>query len=141
MSFDLNRVQIWSAELEDRPGATSEKLRILAETGADLQYVLARRQPGQTGRGMLSVSPIRGRKQEEGASKAGFALDLDTVAVRLEGTNKPGLGNRLAQAVADAGINLQGLTATVSGKKFVAFMTFDNTADAANGLRALRRLR
>lgn len=141
MSFDLNKVQVWSAELEDKPGAASEKLRILAEAGADLHYVLARRQPGQPGKGILSVSPIRGKKQEEIASKAGFAVDLDTVAVRIEGTNKPGLGNSLAQAVADAGISLHGLTAAVTGKKFVAFMTFDNTADAEHGLKAIRRLR
>src|SRR5882672_7819584 len=127
MSFSLNKVMVWSAELEDRPGAAADKLRVLAQAGTDLHFVLARRQPGQSGRGFLSVSPIRGRTQEEAASKAGFAVDLDIVAVRVEGTNKPGLGNRLAEAIADADVNLHGITAVVTGKKFTAFITFDNS--------------
>src|SRR6186997_3095062 len=125
MSFDLTKVMIWSAELEDRPGAAAEKLKALAEAGCDLHYVVGRRQPGDHGRGIISVSPIRGKKQEEAASEAGFALDLDIVGVRIDGTNKPGLGNSLSHAVADAGISLHGLTATVMGNRFVAFMIFD----------------
>lgn len=141
MSFQYSKVQVWAVEIEDQPGATGKKLDVLAQSKADLQFVLARRHPGQPGKGQLIVSPIRGQKQVEAAAAAGYVLDVDTVAVKIEGTNKPGLGSRLLQAVTDTGVNLQGFTATVSGKKFTAFLAFDNNTDADKGMKAIKRLR
>jgi hypothetical protein len=141
MSLRVSKVMIWSVELEDRPGAAADKLQTLAQAKTDLQFVLARRQAGQFGKGVLFVSPIRGSKQEEAASRAGFAVDMDLVAVRVDGDNKPGLGNRMMQAIGQAGINLRGFSALVTGKKFAAFIAFDNTTDADRGLAALRKIK
>ncbi|MCB4756508.1 MAG: amino acid-binding protein [Elusimicrobia bacterium] len=140
MSFQLTKITVWSTPLEDKPGAVAEKLQPLADAGVDLQLVTARRTAEEPGSGLLFVTPIRGRKQEEAATRAGFAVDSSLTAVRIEGANKPGLGNRITQAISEAGINLQGLTALVAGKKFAAFIAFDSFPDAERGLKIIRRV-
>jgi hypothetical protein len=40
--------------------------------------------------------------------------------------------------LADAGLNLRGLSAASLGNKFVAFLAFDSAADAASASRVLR---
>ena len=50
--------------------------------------------------------------------------------MRVEGDNEAGLAYRLTQKWALAGINLQGLTMSVLGSKFVGFAAFDSVTDA-----------
>jgi hypothetical protein len=46
----------------------------------------------------------------------------------------------MSTAIADAGINLRGVSAAVIGKKFVAYFGFDSAADATKATRALKTL-
>jgi hypothetical protein len=55
---------------------------------------------------------------------------------RVEGTDRPGLGARMTGAIADAGINLRGLSAAALGSRFAAYMAFDSPED---GRRRRRR--
>jgi hypothetical protein len=137
----VTKVRVWSCKLDDRPGAAAEKLKALAAARADLQFVLGRREPDFSGRGSLFVAPIRGNAQEEAAKAAGFQENDDLIAVRVEGMNKTGLGSSMTEALSEAGVNLAGLTGVVTGKKFTAFIAFDNSPDAERGLKVLRRLR
>ena len=141
MHHKITKVPVWSVELDDRAGSLSEKLNGLAGAKADLKFVLARRKPDAPGKGILFVAPVSGKKLEEAARSAGFSLAGDVVGVRVEGTNKAGLGYRLAHAVAGAGINLRGLFASVIGNKFTAFFAFDNSADADAGIQSLRKVK
>jgi predicted amino acid-binding ACT domain protein len=59
---------------------------------------------------------------------------------KVEGDDTAGLGGRLTAAIADAGINLRGVSAAVMGKKFVAYLGFDNASDATKAARALKAL-
>ena len=43
MSFKMQRVHVFHAEVEDKPGGISGKLKRLAEAGAHLEYVYSRR--------------------------------------------------------------------------------------------------
>lgn len=139
MSYQISKAMLWSVEVDDKPGAVAEKLQVLADSGADLQFVTGRRVPDQPGRGVLLVYPIRGKKQEDAAMAAGFTTATEFTALRVEGTNKPGIGNRLTQAIAEAGINLHELSAIVTGKKFAAFIAFDTTTEIDKGIKAIRR--
>jgi len=116
-------------------------LSILAEAGADLKFVLARRQPDKPGKGILFVSPIQGKKQEEAARTAQLSVTSELVGVRVEGANKAGLGHHLTDTLARAGINLRGLMAAVTGNKFAAFLAFDNLPDAELGIKELRKVK
>jgi hypothetical protein len=139
--FKVEKIDIWTVEMDDKPGATTGLFRVLAEAGADLQFVLARRQPDKLGKGILFVSPIKGGKPEEAARRAGFSPRVDVVGVRVEGANEPGLGYKLTQALGAAGLNLRALLGNVIGKQGVVVIAFDNAADAEKGYQILRQLK
>lgn len=141
MALQIEKIKVWSTELEDRAGAVAEKLSVLADAGTNLKFVLARRQPDKPGKGLLFVYPLQGKKQEAAARKAQFSATTDLVGVRVEGTNKPGLGYRMTAAIARAGINLRGLAASVIGNKFTVFFAFDNLSDADLGIKELRKVK
>ena len=53
-------------------------------------------------------------------------------------TCKAGLGSRIARAIADAGVNVRGVSAAVVGNKFVAYFGFDSADDAAKAAKAIK---
>ena len=74
------------------------------------------------------------RKPEYGAYARARAAGLhethDPVVLRVEGDNEAGLGHRVTQQWALAGISFQGLTMCVLGNTFVGYATFDTVNDA-----------
>jgi hypothetical protein len=48
----------------------------------------------------------------------------------VEGDNRVGLGHRMTQAIAEAGVNLDFLVAQVIGRKYSAVLGFENEVDA-----------
>ena len=137
----VEKIDIWTVEMDDRPGATTGLFSVLAEAGADLQFALARRQPDKLGKGILFVSPIQPGKVEEAARRAGFASRSDVVGVRVTADNKPGLGFKMTQALGAAGLNLRALSAHTIGKQCVIVAAFDNAADAEKGCQVLKQLK
>jgi hypothetical protein len=137
MSYTVSKVEMWSAEIEDRVGGLSDKLEAIADAGADLEIVVARRQPHQPGKGIVFVGPIKGAKAQKAAAAAGLSRASDLFALRVESPNKPGDCARVARMLADAGINLRGLAATVCGGKYVLSLGFDTQDAAAKAARLL----
>jgi hypothetical protein len=140
MGFKLERVHIWSGEIADKAGGMASKLAPLAEAGANLEYIVTRRQPERPGSGMIYVAPVTGPAQVRAARLAGLAETHDTVVLRVEGDNQAGLGFKLTQHWATAGINLQGVTMSVLGGKFIGFAAFDTVADANRAAQILADL-
>jgi len=140
MALSVSRVDVWAATIVDRPGALAEKLAALAEAGANLEFVIARRESSKPGTGVVFVTPIKGAGQVKAAKKAGFARTASLHSVRAGGPDKPGQGAKITQALAAAGINLRGLSAAAIGKAFVAHLAFDSAADAAKAMKVLKRL-
>ncbi len=138
MAYTVSKVDIWSGEIEDRIGGLAAKLAPLANAGANLEVVIARRQPNRPGKGVVFLGPVAGAKAKKAAGIAGLKKPRDLAALRVEGSNKPGEGNRMARLLAGAGLNLRGLSATVLGNKFVAYLAFDSDADAGKAARLLR---
>jgi hypothetical protein len=140
MARKFQKLEIWSKEIEDKPGETSRALDVLSAAGADLQFVLARRRPEKPGRGILFVAPLTTKKQKEAALREGFNTTVDMSCVVIQGKNKPGLGGRITKAISESGVNLRGMSAGVVGSQFVAFFVFDNMDDAAKGLKGVSSL-
>ena len=134
------RVDTWAATIEDKPGGLAAKLNTLAKAGANLEFVIARRAPEKLGTGVVFVTPIKGAKQAKSAAEAGFAKTTNLHTIRLEGSDKPGLGACLTQTLADAGVNLRGLSGAAIGKKFVCHIAVDSEAEAAKVMRLLRKM-
>src|SRR5262249_29380981 len=130
MGFKLGRVHVWSGEVADQAGGVAAKLALLAQTGANLEVILTRRQADKAGTGVLFVAAVTGPTQVRAAKAAGLHEPQDPVVLRVEGDNAAGLGHRVTQQWALAGISLEGLTMAVLGDKFVAYAAFDHVADA-----------
>jgi hypothetical protein len=130
MGFKLDRIHLWSGEVLDQAGGVAAKLSILAQAGANLEYVYTRRQPDKPGTGILFVAPVTGPLQVRAAKSAGLSETNDPIVLRVEGDNSAGLAHRVTQQWAMAGLSLQGLMMSVMGGRFVGYVSFDTTADA-----------
>jgi hypothetical protein len=138
MSLKVNKMDVWSGEIPDEPGGLSNVLRQLADASADLEMVVARRQPDRPGAGIVFLAPVKGRKVAGAAAVAGLGPAAGVAALRVEGTNRPGLGAKMTGAIAESGINLRGLSAAVLGNRFVAYMAFDAAEDAERAAKAVK---
>ena len=130
MGFKLDRVHVWSGEVADQAGGVAAKLSMLAQAGANLEYVYTRRNPDKPGTGVLYVAPVTGAMQVRAAKAAGLTETNDPIVLRVEGDNAAGLAHRVTQQWAMAGLSLQGLMMSAIGGRFVGYVAFDNTADA-----------
>ena len=129
MALKVSKVDVWSAELSDNVGGLARVLGPLAAAGADLSFVIARRQPDKPGTGVAFIGGIKGAKQTKAAAAAGLAKTQNLAALSIESTNKPGSLHRVVEQVASSGINLRGVSASVTGSKCVFVLAFDSAAD------------
>jgi hypothetical protein len=140
MALKVGRVEVWTGTIEDRPGGAAATLEALAQAGASLEMVLARRAPEQPGKGVLFVSPVKTGKAVRAAQAAGLGKPIGIHSLRIEGADKAGLGAAIGKALAVAGISFRGLTAIALGKKFVSYVACDTAEDAVKAIRVLRKL-
>jgi hypothetical protein len=140
MSFTVTKVDIWSAKIDDKPGGLARVLGAIGNTGSSLECVIARRDAAKSGTGVVFLTPVKGAAARKSAQAQGVGPSKNLATLKVEGDDAPGLGAHIAAAIADAGINLRGVSAAVVGKKFVAYLGFDNAADATKAGRALKKV-
>ena len=140
MAIKASRTDVWMTVIDDRAGGAAEKLEALAKAGADLEVVFARRTPEQPGQGILFAGPIEGAKVTRAAQEAGFKRSDTIHGVRIEGGDKPGMGAKLARAIAESGVSMRGMNSMAVGKNFLTFLALDSADDAAKVVKALRKL-
>ncbi|MCI0358610.1 MAG: hypothetical protein L0211_09010 [Planctomycetaceae bacterium] len=138
MAQNVAKVDVWTGELRDNVGGLAAMLGPLAEAGADLSFVIARRQPEKPGTGVAFIGGINGAKQTKAAAAVGLTKTTSLAALQIEATNKPGLLHRAIQQIASAGINLRGVSASVTGTKCVFVLAFDTAADRDQAAKILK---
>ncbi|MBN2296867.1 MAG: hypothetical protein JXM70_30860 [Pirellulales bacterium] len=138
MSLIVEHVDVWAATIPDRPGGLADKLAPLAEAGADLQFAIARRAPDKPGTGVLFVTPLQSEAETSAGAQAGFAVADSLHSLRVEGDNKSGIGVLIAKTIADAGINLRGLSAAVIGDRFTMYLALDTVDDAQKAMSLIQ---
>ena len=141
MALKVSKADVWAVTLDDRAGGTADKLETLSKAGANLEMLLARRTAEQPGKGVMFVTPLKGKKALEAAQQAGMGKPENIHSVRIEGGDKPGLGSKIARALGDAGVSFRGMSATAIGKKFVSFVACDSADDQAKAIAALKKLK
>ncbi|MCS7161407.1 MAG: ACT domain-containing protein [Gemmatales bacterium] len=141
MALEVKKIDVYVAEIDDRPGALAEKLAPLAEAGVDLAFAFARRRPDVPGKGVVYLGPIATAKGKKAAQAAGIVLATDIAALRAEGPNRPGALYDVAKVLGEAGINLRGVSAGVIAKRWVCFLAFDNKEDAQKAARLLKKVK
>jgi hypothetical protein len=139
MAVSVKKVTLWRGEVQNKPGVLRNVLGPLAKAGADLQVVMGYRYPGNGRKAAIEVCPVTGRKATAAAKAAGLAASsIPTLLV--EGDDKPGLGHAVAQAMADAGINIDFLVAQVIGGKFSAVIGFDQEAESRKAVGLIKKV-
>lgn len=137
MSFQINKVDVWVAEVQDRPGALAEKLAAVSDAGANLEFVIGRRD--RPGMGLVFLAPLKGAAQVKAAKQVGLAKAATMHSLRLTGPDRPGLGMQITEALADAGINMRGLSAAAIGRQHITYFAFDTAADARKASTVLKK--
>jgi predicted amino acid-binding ACT domain protein len=142
MAYTIRKVEVWAGDFLNRPGMLARVLEALTQAGAQLELVIGRQVTEKTSR--IFVAPLTGRKQKHAANEVGLVPAVGMHALRIEGPDRMGLGAELSRAVADAGVNIRGVTGATIGRKMVfylGFRTADQTQRAATALRKLLRAR
>jgi hypothetical protein len=139
MDLLVERVDVWAATIPDRPGGLAEALTALADSGADLQFVIARRTPDEPGKGVVYITPLQGDHEIRAAAQMGFNVTHSLHSVRIAGRDEPGVAAQLARRLGDAGINLRGFSASVIGSQFVVYVALDTLDDANSAVEVLQK--
>lgn len=137
MSFRISRVEVWSAEVPDRPGAGAAILDALSRAGADLKYLFTRPHPTRPDCTVIYLAPVAGPEQEQAARSVGLLPAPDTPMLCVEGDNRPGMASQVMSWLAVAGINLRGLSISALGDRFAAYLAFDSPASATSAQQVL----
>lgn len=138
MALDITKVDVWATEIPDQPGGLANAMEAIAAAGGDLEAVIARRQPDKAGTGVVFLSPVKGKAVQNAAKQAGLSPAANIATLRIEGPNRAGAGHRMLKAIADARINVRGVSAVVIGNKFAAYIGFDSPADANTAAKAIK---
>ena len=139
MDLIVERVNVWAASIRDECGGLAYLLTGLRDSGADLDFIIARRQAEKPGMGVVFVTPLRGDREIAAAAELGFNVTTSIKAVRIEGENKAGLAAELTEKLAAEGINLRELSASVSGARFVIYIGLDSAADAETAVNIIQQ--
>jgi len=140
MAFQLRRVQVWSGELPDRPGAAAGKLELLARSGANLEFVFTRPHPKKADTTIIFLAPVSGPEQMQAARQADLAPALDVAMLCVEGEDRLGMGYEIMSRLAVAGINLRGLSLSCLSNRFAAYLAFDSADIATQATQILATL-
>jgi hypothetical protein len=138
MPATVKSIVLWRKEIDNQVGVLARTLEPLQKTGADLQVVVAYRYPGNEEKAALEVYPVSGKRLTNAASETGLTAS-SIPALLVEGDNKPGLAHSIAQAVAEAGVNLSFLVAHVVGRRYAATIGFENEADAKKAAALIKK--
>ena len=138
MAVTVKKIVLWRKEVENSTGILANALALLANAGTDIHVVMAYRFPRQEYKAAIELYPVTGRKSVTAAKEAGFSASaIPTLLV--EGDNRAGLGYATAQAITDAGINMDFLVAQVVGRKYSAVFGFESDADATKCAAIIRK--
>ena len=85
MDIVIEHVDVWAANIEDKPGGLASVLAALRDVGADLQFIIARRAPQEPGHGVVFVTPLQGDREIAAAAQVGFNVTQTLHSVRAMG--------------------------------------------------------
>lgn len=136
MAFEITNVDVWAGGIEDRPGALGAMLAGVMQAGANFDFVIVRPVEGQPTNGVVYLAPLSGPEQAKAAEAVGLAKS-SIRALRIAGPDRPGLGADIAKTLADAGINIRGLSAAAVADNALTYIRFDTEADTARAAQLL----
>src|SRR6266511_2417412 len=140
MALKVTKTDVWAGDLRDVPGGLADVLEQVSGAGGSLQFMIARRDDKETGAGKVFITPVTAQRTKDAAGRAGLQHATGVGTLRVEGADAKGMGAKMTRAIADAGINVRGVSAAVIGNRFVAYIGFDSDADADRAAAALKKV-
>lgn len=137
MAYQIKKADVWAVDIPNRPGTLANILKPLAEAGAQIEFLIARKADQNTSR--VFLSPIKGQKQKQAAQSVGIAPARTMQCLRIDGPDRKGFGADLTRAIADAGVNLRGVSAAVIGKKLVTYVAVESDQALKDAQSAVRK--
>jgi len=137
MAITVRRADLWRAETANTPGSLAAALKPLAEKGTDLEIVMGYATPDRSG-AVVEVSPVSSPADRKAARAAGLAQS-SFPCVMISGGNRPGLGYDVAQALAEAGININFFVAQSLGNSYTGLFSFEAATEADLAVRIIRK--
>nr|WP_028214014.1 hypothetical protein [Paraburkholderia mimosarum] len=55
MELSVERLDVWAATIDDKPGGLAKLLSVLRNAGVDLQFIVAGRTPEASGKGRVKA--------------------------------------------------------------------------------------
>ncbi|NUQ49540.1 MAG: ACT domain-containing protein, partial [Phycisphaerae bacterium] len=95
MSTRISKVEVYAADLRNQPGMLARVLEALANAGADLEFIVARRVTGNTAR--VFMAPLKGARQLRAAADVDVRRAAGMHALRIEAADRPGFGAALTR--------------------------------------------
>jgi hypothetical protein len=139
-ALKISKGHMWRSTIEDKPGTFAKALEPFAKAGHNLQIVAGWTPSVGSGKASMEVFPIIDEKAKQCAKEAGLQEMKDLVCLILEGDDSPGLGYKMAKAIADAGVNTRYAMAQGVKGHFAACFGFQNDADAEKAKAALAKI-
>ncbi len=137
MKYSVEKVDFWSGEIRDEVGGLAVGLRPLVDAGSNFVFVIARRQPDKPGSGLVFLGGLSGAKQSKAAVAAGFER-ADMPGLRIQAPDKAGTVESIVAQMAEAGINLRGVSASGAGSRCSVILAFDTSKDRDKAARLLK---
>ena len=141
MALKLSSVDVWAGDLNDVPGGLADVLERVSAGGGNVEFLIARRSDKHPGAGKVFITPVTAARTKDAASRSGLQHATKLGTLRVEGTDAKGFGAKMTRAMANAGINVRGVSAAVIGSRFVAYIGLDSPEDADRAARALKGVR
>ncbi len=136
MLYDIARADVWVGELENRPGGLAEKLEILSQAEANLEFIVVRRDHESSDTAVMFVSPLRGAA----AAQAGLTKATTMCTLRIEGPHQKGLAARISREIANAGLNMRGFSGASIGERSVINIAFETEEEVDQATHVLMEL-
>jgi hypothetical protein len=137
MPVTVKEISLWRKEVENKRGVLAQTLEPLAKAGANLQVVMGYRYPGDETKAAIELYAVAGKKSAAAAGEAGLTPSFIPTLL-VQGDDKPGLAHKIAQAIADAGVDLSFFVAQAIGRKYAAVIGFTNEADAKKAVGLIK---
>ena len=137
MAFKFTKVTVYAADMFNQPGRLARALEALRNAGANLEFVIGRRVTERTSR--VFVAPLKGARQIRAAADVEFRPTAGMHVLRVEGPDRAGLGADMTRALADAGINIRGVSSAAFKKVSVCYLAFATAAEITAATRVLRK--
>ncbi|MDR3617505.1 MAG: ACT domain-containing protein [Candidatus Obscuribacterales bacterium] len=140
MGISVKKGMLWRGEIENEPGTFANALEPFAQNSTNLQIVVGYSSSKPGGKGTVEIYPVDDEKSKKAATLSGLSVANESSCLIVEGDDQPGIIHKIAQAIAQAKINLNFAMCQSVDKKFQAFLGFHSNDDANLAEQVIKKL-